>query len=127
LGELDHVGTAGVAAMRHVQFKFNGVEKFEPIKTGVPMELWKLSPMSNTLVKFAFAQLVVLASLTASFAQQAGFAPTRNVPITTLGSRGVGKCFQNSPGTVAANNRAEFVHPNGVCRAPQNITDGPGV
>ena len=87
--------------------------------------------MSNTLVKFAFALLVVLASLTASFAQQAGFAPTRNVPITTLGSRGVGKCFQNSPGTgtgtAAANNRAEFIHPNGVCRAPQNITDGPGV
>jgi hypothetical protein len=83
--------------------------------------------MSNILVKFAFALLLVLASVAASFAQQAGSPATRNVPITTPGSRGVGKCFQSSPGTAAANNRAEFLHPNGVCRAPQNTSDGPGV
>jgi hypothetical protein len=50
--------------------------------------------MSNILAKFAFALFVVLASLAVSFAQQAGFAPTRNVPITTLGSRGGGNAYK---------------------------------
>jgi hypothetical protein len=83
--------------------------------------------MSNISVQFGFALVVVVASLAASFAQHAGLAATRKVPIAALGSRGVGKCFQGSAATPAAHNRAEFVHSNGVCWAPQNITDGPGV
>jgi hypothetical protein len=39
----------------------------------------------------------------------------------------VRKCFQGSRATAAERNRAEFVHSDGVCRAPQNIIDGPGV
>jgi hypothetical protein len=83
--------------------------------------------MSHTSVKIAFALVVVLASLVASFAQHAGLSTTRNAPITTLGSAsGVGKCFRGSPDAASAHNRAEFLHPGGVCWAPQNITDGPG-
>ena len=83
--------------------------------------------MSNISVQFVFALIVVVASLAASIAQQAGLSATRKVPITTLDSSRVGKFFQGSPATTAADNRAEFVHPGGVCRAPQNTTDGPGV
>ena len=83
--------------------------------------------MSNISVQFVFALIVVVASLAASTAQHAGLSATRKVPITTLGSSGVGKCFRGSAATAAAHDRAEFVHPGGVCRAPQNITDGPGV
>jgi hypothetical protein len=84
-------------------------------------------PMSNLSGQFVFALVVVLASLAASFAQHAGLAATRKVPITTSVPSGVGKCFQGSPATKAAHNRAEFVHPGGVCWAPQDTTDGPGV
>ena len=70
--------------------------------------------MSNISVQFGFALVVVVASLAASFAQHAGLAATRKVPITTLGSS-VRKCFQRGPATAAAHNRAEFVHPGGVC------------
>ena len=85
------------------------------------------SPMSNHSGQFVFALVVVLASLAASFAQHVGLAATRKVPITTSGPSEVGKCFQRSPATKAARNRAEFVHPGGVCRAPQDTTDDPGV
>jgi hypothetical protein len=83
--------------------------------------------MSNISVQFVFALVVVVASVAASFAQHAGLAATRKVPTTALGSRGVGKCFQGSAATPAARSPAEFVHSNGVCWAPQNTTDGPGV
>jgi len=46
---------------------------------------------------------------------------------TTIGSSGAGKCFQGSRATAAERNRAEFVHSDGVCWAPQNTIDGPGV
>jgi hypothetical protein len=81
--------------------------------------------MSHTSVKIAFALVVVLASVVASFAQHAGLATTRNAPITTLDSSRVEKCRQGNPATAATPDPAEFVHPGGVCRAPQNITDGP--
>jgi hypothetical protein len=77
--------------------------------------------------KSALALFAVLASLAAAFAQHAGSAATRNIPITTLDSSRVGKCFQGSAATAGAHNPAEFVHPGGVCRAPQNTADGPGV
>ena len=83
--------------------------------------------MSNISVQFGFALVVVVASLAASFAQHAGLAATRKVPITPIGPSGVGKCFQGSRATAAERNRAEFVHPDGVCWAPQNTIDGPGV
>jgi hypothetical protein len=84
--------------------------------------------MSNTSVKAAFAFFVVLASPAASFAQQAGSAATGNVPIKAIDPSAVGKCFQGSA-TAAAHNRhrPEIVHSTGVCWAPQNTTDGPGV
>jgi hypothetical protein len=79
--------------------------------------------MSNISAKFAFALLVVFASLAASFARHGGLAATRNI-----GSSGAGKCFQgSSSATAAERNRAVFVHPEGVCRAPQANIDGPGV
>jgi hypothetical protein len=82
--------------------------------------------MSNISVKFAFALFVVLASLGASFAGHAGLVATRNMP-TTIGSSGVGKCFQGSRASAAERKRAEFVHSDGVCWAPQKTIDGPGV
>jgi hypothetical protein len=80
--------------------------------------------MSNISAKFAFALLVVFASLASSFARHGSLAATRNMP-TTIGSGGVRKCFQGS--RAAATERNEFVHSDGVCRAPQNTIDGPGV
>jgi hypothetical protein len=82
--------------------------------------------MSNISAKFAFALLVVFASPAASFARHGGLAVTRNMP-TTIGSSGAGKCFQGSRATAAERKRAEFVHSDGVCWAPQNTIDGPGV
>ena len=82
--------------------------------------------MSNISVQFVLALVVVVASVSVSFARQAGSAATRNVPITTLGSR-VGKCFQGGPARPAAHNGAQFVHPGGVCRVLLDTTDGPGV
>jgi hypothetical protein len=82
--------------------------------------------MSNTSVKFAFALCAVFVSLGASFDRPAGSATTRNVP-TTIGSSGARKCFQGDHATVAERNRAEFVHSNRVCWAPENTIDGPGV
>src|SRR5258708_2382851 len=73
----------------------------------------ELSPMSNISAKFAFAALVVFASLATSFARHGGLAATRNMP-TTIGSSGVRKCFQGSRATAAE--RAEFVHSDGVCQ-----------
>ena len=84
--------------------------------------IMELSPMSNISVKFAFALVVAFASLGASFARHGGLAATRNI-----GSSGAAKCFQGSRATAAERNRAEFVHPEGVCRAPQANIDGPGV
>ncbi len=83
--------------------------------------------MSNISVQFVFALVVVVASVAASFAQHAGLAATRKVPITPSGRSWVGKCSQGSRATAAERNRAEFVHPEGVCRAPQINIDGPGV
>jgi hypothetical protein len=86
--------------------------------------------MSNISVQFVFAAVVVVASVAASFAQHNGWAATRKAPIALrsgVGSSGVGKCFPSGPATVAAENRAEFVHPGGVCWAPQDTPDGPGV
>jgi hypothetical protein len=80
--------------------------------------------MSNISAKFAFSLLVVFASLAASFARHGSLAVTRNMP-TTIGSGGVRKCFQGS--RAAATERNEFVHSDGVCRAPQNTVDAPGV
>jgi hypothetical protein len=80
----------------------------------------------STSVKFAFALFAALASA-ASFAQHGRLMAARNVPITTPDSGGVGKCFQTSPATAAERDRAGFVHPDGVCWAPQSVTDGPGV
>jgi hypothetical protein len=82
--------------------------------------------MSNISVKFAFALIVVFASLGASFARHVGSAATRNMP-TTTGFSEVRKCFQGNRATAAERNRAEFVHSEGVCRAPQANIDGPGV
>jgi hypothetical protein len=82
--------------------------------------------MSNISAKFAFALLVVFASLAASFARHGSLAATRNMP-TTIGSSGAGKCIQASRATAAERNRAEFVHSDGVCWAPQTTIDGPGV
>ena len=78
--------------------------------------------MWNISAKFAFALLVVFASLAASFARHGGLAVTRNI-----GSSGAGKCFQGSRATAAERKRAEFVHSDGVCWAPQNTIDDPGV
>lgn len=78
--------------------------------------------MWNISAKFAFALLVIFASLAASFARHGSLAATRNI-----GSSGAEKCFQGSRATAAERNRAEFVHPEGVCRAPQTNIDGPGV
>jgi hypothetical protein len=84
--------------------------------------------VSNTSVKVAFAFVVVLASLAASSARDAGPVATRSVPNTTIDPGGVGKCFQGSPAAAAdTRHRHQNVHPNGVCWAPQDITDGPGV
>jgi hypothetical protein len=80
----------------------------------------------STPVKFAFALFVAFASA-ASFAQHGRLAATRNVSITTSDSGGVGKCFQGSPATATERDRDEFVHPGGVCWAPQDDTEGPGV
>jgi len=77
--------------------------------------------MSNISAKFAFALLVVFASLAASFARHGSNMPT------TIGSSGAGKCIQGSRATAAERNRAEFVHSDGVCWAPQTTIDGPGV
>jgi len=81
--------------------------------------------MSNISVKIAFALFVVFASLGASFARHAGSAATRNMP-TTTGFSGVQKCFQGRA-TAAERKRAEFVHSDGVCWAPQDAIDDPGV
>ena len=78
--------------------------------------------MSNISAKFAFALFVVFASLAASFARHGGLAATRNID-----SSEAGKCFQGSRATAAERDRAEFVHSDGVCWAPQNTIDGPGV
>jgi len=80
--------------------------------------------MSN--IKFAFALFMVLASVGASFARHTGLVATQNMP-TTTGSSAVGKCFQGSRATAAERKRAEFVHSDGVCWAPQNTIDDPGV
>jgi hypothetical protein len=82
--------------------------------------------MSDTSVKLAFALCAVFASLGASFDRPAGSAATRNLS-TTIGSSGARKCFQGNRATVAERNRAEFVHSDGVCWAPENTSDGPGV
>jgi hypothetical protein len=66
--------------------------------------IMELFPMSNISAKFAFALLVVFASLAASFARHGGLATTRNID-----SSGPGKCFQGSHVTAAERNRAEFV------------------
>ena len=71
--------------------------------------------MSNTSIKFALTVVVLAGSLAAAFARHGG----------SVSSSGVGKCRQGNPATAAAHNPAEFVHPGGVCWAPQNITDGP--
>jgi hypothetical protein len=40
----------------------------------------------------------------------------------------VGKCFQGRAAPTAAHNRPKIVHStSGVCWAPQDTTDGPGV
>ena len=82
--------------------------------------------MLNISAKFAFALLVLFASPAASFARHGGLAVTRNMP-TKIGSSGAAKCFQGSRDTADERNRAEFVHSDGVCWAPQNTIDGPGV
>ncbi|MDB5636741.1 MAG: hypothetical protein JWP51_1649 [Bradyrhizobium sp.] len=82
--------------------------------------------MSTISVRLAFALVVIFAALGASFARNTGSAATRNTP-TTIGSSEVRKCFQGSRATAAERNRAEFVHSDGVCWAPQTIIDGPGV
>jgi hypothetical protein len=82
--------------------------------------------MSNISVKFAFALFIVLATLGVSFARHAGLVATQNMP-TTTGSSAVGKCFQGSRATAAERKRAEFVHSDGVCWAPQNTINDPGV
>jgi hypothetical protein len=82
--------------------------------------------MSNISVKFAFALFVVFASLGASFARHAGSAATRNMP-TTTGFSGLRKCFLGGRATAAERKRAEFVHSDGVCRAPEDAIDDPGV
>jgi hypothetical protein len=81
--------------------------------------------MLNISAKFAFALLVLFASPAASFARHGGLAVTRNTP-TKIGSSGA-KCSQGSRATADERNRAEFVHSDGVCWAPQNTIDGPGV
>jgi hypothetical protein len=86
----------------------------------------ELSTMSNTSVRFALALCAVFASLGASFDRPAGSATTRSIPMP-IGSSGTGKCFQDSRATPAERKRAEFVHSDGVCWAPQNISDWPGV
>ena len=80
--------------------------------------------MSNISVQFIFALVVVAASVSASFARQAGSTATRNVPTTTLGSKS-GKCLQGGPARADAYNSAQFVHPEGVCRVPPD--NAPGV
>jgi hypothetical protein len=82
--------------------------------------------MLNISAKFGFALLVLFASPAATFARHGGLAVTRNMP-TTIGSSGAGKCFQGSRAAADERARAEFVHPEGVCRAPQTNIDGPGV
>ena len=83
--------------------------------------------MSNISMQFVFALVMLVASISASFAQQAGSATThRNVPITALGSR-VGKCFQGRPARAAVHNSAQFIHSGDVCRLPLDTTEGPGV
>jgi purine-cytosine permease-like protein len=82
--------------------------------------------MSNTSVNLAFALFAVFASLAASFDRHARSAATRNIT-TTIGSSGAPKCFQGNRAAAAELNRAEFVHSDGVCRAPQNTDDGPAV
>jgi hypothetical protein len=82
--------------------------------------------MSNISVKFALALIVVFASLGASFARHAGLEAARHMP-TTIGFSGLRKCFQGNRATAAERKRAEFVHSDGVCWAPQNTNDDPGV
>jgi UPF0716 family protein affecting phage T7 exclusion len=81
--------------------------------------------MSNISVRLALALLVIFAAFGASFARNSGPATTRDT--ATIGSGGVRKCFQGSRATAAERSRAEFVHSDGVCWAPQNFIDGPGV
>jgi hypothetical protein len=85
--------------------------------------------VSNTSVKVAFAFFVVLASLAASSARDAGSVATGNMPIAKIDPSGVGKCFQGSRASAAAHSRhrPQIVHSTGVCWAPQDITEGPGV
>ena len=82
--------------------------------------------MSNISMQFVFALVMLVASISASFAQLAGSATThRNVPIA-LGSR-VGKCLQGRPARTAAHNSAQFFYSGDVCRLPLDTTEGPGV
>ena len=82
--------------------------------------------MSNTSLKCAFALAVVLTSVAASSAHHAA-AATRNTLNKTIDSSRAGKCFHGSSATGADHNRAEFVHSDGVCWAPESPTDVPGV
>jgi len=66
--------------------------------------------MPSISVQFVFAVVVVVGSL-----------------LLHLRDTQARKCRQGNPAAAAAHNPAEFVHPGGVCWAPQNITDGPGV
>jgi hypothetical protein len=71
---------------------------------------------------------VVLVPPAALFAQHAGSAATGSAPITTIDPSRVGKCFQGRAAPPAAHNRPKIVHStSGVCWAPQDTTDGPGV
>src|SRR5258708_2661638 len=79
-------------------------------------------PMSNISAKFAFALLVVFASLAASFARHGGLAATRNID-----SSEAGKCFQGSRATAAEVTGANFVHPGGFGGPPKTNTEGRGV
>jgi hypothetical protein len=83
--------------------------------------------MSNTSMKFVFALFVAFAPVAGLFAAHAGTGARRTVPTPTIRPGQAGKCFQVNPATAAERERAEFVHPDGVCRAPQTIIDDAGV
>jgi hypothetical protein len=76
----------------------------------------------NISIHFAFALVVVAASLAASIARQATSAATKNAPVPAIESR---KCLRGSLATADQRNRAEFVHTDGVCWAPNSSTGGP--
>jgi hypothetical protein len=78
--------------------------------------------MSNTSVKVAFALFVISAYPAASLARHAVTTAVRNVQTVDSSSRG--KCvLTSSPAAAVTPNRARY----SVCRAPEDITDGPGV